>query len=205
MWPYTEETKPGREYTSEDDHSDLDHVYSYLRHWAAKAELNPKPSMPAGVLRRSADNVRGLFAIADSCGLEWGQRAREAAAFLFEKERAERLKVVVLRHGLVIFDMLELDRIPSIRMNKELRRLDLADANWNRYRGAGGSEYVHPLTIGEQAKLLKESGVEARVMKPAGGGKAFRGYERSWFVEALRRHEPAAAAPHLRLITPRAD
>jgi hypothetical protein len=49
MEPYTEETKPEREYTSEDDFRDLDAVYSYLRHWAAGARLNPKPAMPPGV------------------------------------------------------------------------------------------------------------------------------------------------------------
>jgi hypothetical protein len=41
-------------------------------------------------------------------------------------------------------------------------------------------------------------------MKPLGGGKAFRGLDRSWFVEALREYEPAAK-PRLRLITPQAD
>jgi hypothetical protein len=46
MEAYNEETKPAREYTSEDDFSDLDCVYSYLRNWAAKVNLNPKPAMP---------------------------------------------------------------------------------------------------------------------------------------------------------------
>ena len=122
---------------------------------------------------------------------------------LLEQQKAESPEVVILRHGLVIFDTIELERIKSTEFNKELRRLDLPDANWNRYRGPGGDETAHPITIGEQAELLKEpGGIVSKPMRPVGGGKLFRGYERSWFVEALREHEPAPAEPRLRLITP---
>ena len=127
MRPYSEETKPEREFDDEDT-GDLDKVYTYLRRWAETAELNPKPTMPAGRLRRSADNVRGILAIADSCGTEWGRRAREALAILLEEEKAEQPKILILRHTLIIMDMLELDPIPSRTVNKELRRLDLPEA-----------------------------------------------------------------------------
>src|SRR6266516_1160986 len=134
MQRYTEETKPEKEF-DEEDAADLDAVYSYLRHWAAKEKLNLKPSMPRGVIARNADNVRGLLAIAISCGPEWEQRFREAITFLLEKARAERPEIVMVRHGLVIFDTLELDQIRSTRFNQELKRLDLPDARWTRYRG----------------------------------------------------------------------
>jgi hypothetical protein len=192
MMPYTEATKPARDYNIEGevDERGLDSVYAFLHAWAAEVKLNPKPEMPPGAIRRFADDVRGLLSIAESCGPEWRRRACDAFAVLFEKEKAERPKVVILRHAIVVCDTLELERIPSLRINKELRRLDEPDANWNRYRGPSGGDYAHPLTMGEQAKLLKESGVEAKPMRPVGGGKLFRGYERSWFVEALRKYEP---------------
>src|SRR5262249_55688938 len=138
-----------------------------------------------------------------SCGPEWGKRTREAVAFFLEKERAERPEVLILRHGLVIFETLELERIASIRMNRELLRLDLPEARWNRYCGPGGCEYGHAVTPNEQAALLKKSNIVARPMRPVGGGKLFRGYERSWFVEALREYESSAPddAGRLRLIT----
>jgi hypothetical protein len=107
--------------------------------------------MPPGVQRRFADNVRGLPSIADSCGSEWGRRAREAVTFLLEKEKAERPEITMLRHGLVIFDMLEVDQIKSTRFNQELRRLDLSDAKWIRYRGPRGMELAHPLEMHEQS------------------------------------------------------
>ena len=65
-------------------------------------KLDPKPAPPTGVIRRFGDNVRGLLAIADCCGPEWGQRAREAVLFLLEKEQAERPHITIVRHGLAI-------------------------------------------------------------------------------------------------------
>ena len=147
MEPYTAETRPEREYTSADDFSDLGHVYSYLCHWAAEVKLNSKPPMPKQMMRRSADNARGLLAIADSCGPDWAQRAREALVFLFEKEKAERPQLTMVRHGLAIFEALELDELGSAHFNRELRRLDLPDARWTQYRGASGTDFAHALQM----------------------------------------------------------
>jgi uncharacterized protein DUF3631 len=210
MEGYTAETKPEREYYADDDVSDLDNVYAYLRNWAASVKLDPKPAMPPGVLRRDADNVRGLLSIADSCGPEWGRRAREAVTFLFEKQKAERPEISPLRHGLAIFDAFELDQIGTIRLNKELRQLDLPDARWTRYRGPSGMDYAHPLELHEQATLLKKVGIESTRCRPPDGGKQFRGYKRAQFEEAWRKHcgaapEEGVGRPQLRLVKPLAD
>jgi hypothetical protein len=77
MEPYTEETRPELEF-DDNDTQDLNAVYVFLRHWAARVNLDPKPVMPPGVVLRFADNVKGLLAIADSCSEEWGSRARAA-------------------------------------------------------------------------------------------------------------------------------
>ena len=142
MESYTAETKPKREF-DDTDVDDLNAVYIFLHHWSARANLDPKPVMPPGVLRRFADNTRGLLAIADSCGEEWGYRARAAVTALLEKERIERPQTIIIRHGLLIFDVYELEQISSVRFNKELRRLDLPDARWTQYRGASGADYLH--------------------------------------------------------------
>src|SRR5262249_44054923 len=69
-------------------------------------------------------------------------------------------------------------------------------------------ELEHLITPTERADLLRESGIETKNMRPVGGGKTFRGLERSWFEAALRERESAApddAGPErgrLRLITP---
>jgi Protein of unknown function (DUF3631) len=216
MLPYDEQTRPERDYWEESDFSDLNAVYSYLRHWASEAKLNPKPPMPTGVLRRFADNARSLLSIADACGPEWGRRAREAVTFLLEKERAERPQITMIRHGLVIFDTSsdELGQIDTHDFNKELKRLALPDARWTRYRGASGIEYAHPIEMHEQAALLALVDIESKSCWPLGKrqrGGSFRGYKRIQFEAAWRTY--GAAAPddtepgraRLRLITPASD
>jgi hypothetical protein len=207
MAPYTEETKPEREFYADEDVSHLDAVYSYLRHWAEGVKLNLKPPMP-GLIRRSADNARGLLAIADSCGPEWGRRARAAVTFLLEKERAERPQITMVRHGLAIFEALELDQIRSTRFNQELKRFDAPDARWTRFRGPSGTDYAHPLAMHEQAQLLAKVGIRSETCWPPGTrqrGGSFRGYKRAAFEEAWRKHgtrddtEPGRG--RLRLIT----
>jgi hypothetical protein len=191
MTPYTEATKPERDYNTDLNVEELDAVYSYLCNWARKVKLNPRPSMPAGVIRRFADDARGLLAIADSCSAEWGRRAREAMVFLLEKEKAERPQITLLRHGLMIFDALGLDQIKSTLFNQELKRLDVPDARWTRYRGPSGTDYAHPLEMHEQATLLAKVDIEStRCRSPR--GRQFRGYKRAQFEEAWRKHGAAA-------------
>ena len=98
----------------------------FLRTWAAKAELNPKPKLPPELVARDADNVRGLVAIADSCGGEWPRRAREAMLVLFEQQQAEDPVLAILQHGLVVIDeVIGQERVKTAEFDKELRRLDL--------------------------------------------------------------------------------
>jgi Protein of unknown function (DUF3631) len=207
MQRYTKETMPPLNYRikEEVDVEAFRSIYSLVCSWAAKVQLNPKPLMPPGVIARDADNIRGLLAIADDCGGEWPQRARAALMALLEQQRVEDPAIVILRHGLAIFDMLELTRVKTTEFDKELRRLDEPGGNWRRYCGPGGDESEHSITASERADLLRESGIETKPMRPVGGGKLFRGLERSWFEEALRKHEPTPAPPHLRLITPQAE
>jgi Protein of unknown function (DUF3631) len=198
MQQYTAETKPEREYTTEDDFSDLDVVYTYLRHWAAGAKLDPKPPIPPDMLHRVRDNARGLLSIADNCGSQWGRRAREAVLILFEKENAERPHITMVPHGLAIFDALEIDQIGTVQFNRELKRLDLPDAKWTRYRGASGMDYPHPLEMHEQATLLRKVGIHSNRIRQGKGAKQLRGYKRAQFTEAAREH--GAKAPRLRVI-----
>src|SRR5262249_32219437 len=152
-----------------------------------------------------ADNVRGLISVADSCGREWGRIARDAVVFLSEREKAERPHVTIVRHGLAIFEALELDQISSVRFNKELRRLDLPDAKWTHYRGPKGADYPHPLEIHQQAGLLVKVDVHSVRIRPPGGERC-RGYKVAQFREAWRKHgtpTPGEAKPargRLRLI-----
>ena len=190
MEPYTEENEPPCKL--DDGFENIDRVYVFLRHWAekvraGKVKLNPNPPMPPG-LRRFGDNIRGLLAVADACG--WGQRARETFTVLFEKERAERPQIRLLRHILLIFEMLEpeLDQLSSTKCNDMLvRKLDEPDANWRAYRGESGTEVPHPLRPDEQARLLAKVDVGSETCWPPGPrqkGGSFKGYKLAKLLQA---------------------
>ena len=128
--------------------------------------------------------------------------------FLFEREQAERPEIVLIRHGLAIFDMLEIDAIRATRFHQELKRLDQPDARWTRYRGPSGMETAHPITPGERVTLAEMVGIMVKKCKPP-NEKQFRGYTYAQFEEAHRIHcapgGAGPAAPRLRLITPTSE
>jgi Protein of unknown function (DUF3631) len=196
MVKFTAETKPPLDFYSETHYPDLDAVYSYLRHWASTAKLNLKPPIPEGLLGRHADNLRGLISVSDACGGKWRRRACEAIRTLYARERAERPEIVILRHGLAIFERLGVDQIDYWSFNRELKRLDLPDARWTRYRGPAGFDLAHMIEPNEQGKLLAKVGIETKQLwtpGPRSSAKKFRGYARNQFEEAWRIH--GAVAP----------
>ena len=215
MEPYTEETKPERRYDSSDV-ADLNLIYSYLRNFARTVKLNPNPDT-TGLIRRFADNARGLLAVADACGPKWSKLARDAIMVFSDREKAEQPHYLIVKHGLAIFDAAGLERasdvMSTVLFNRELRLLDLPDARWSRYRGAGGMAYPHPITVSEQAALLrrKPNKVVSFSQWPAGkrrpGTSSIKVYRRGDFEAALRRHEAAQerAGPRLHLVKPAPD
>jgi len=95
--------------------------------------------------------------------------------------------------------------ISTVQFNRELRLLDLPDARWSRYRGAGGMAYPHPITVPEQAALLrrKPNAVVSKTHWP--GGKRVRGaslkvycrgdFEIAWRKQAMLRTRPSGLRP----------
>jgi hypothetical protein len=97
--------------------------------------------------------------------------------------------------------------IGTTKFNRDLRQLDLPDARWSRYRGAGGMAQAHPITLHEQAALLrrKPNTISSKTYWPPGPrvrGASLKVYCRGDFVVALRRHETAKERerPRLRLV-----
>jgi hypothetical protein len=192
---------------------ELDTIYAYLRHCAATWKLNRQPPMPSGIVRRAADNFRSLLAVSDMCGGEWPRRAREAIVALANEMNVEQPKVLILRHGLMLFDHFEVDWLEIHRFNRELRALGASEHDWSRYRGASGLDgSPHAITISEQGRLLTMSGVRSRTMWAPDTPRAYRKpgdcrrvYRRPEFEEALRRNtRDENKTPALRLIKPSA-
>ncbi len=226
MHPYAAEEKPEFDWwapASEGPNSDedrkkaFDTFYDYLRHCAATWKLNLQPPMPPGIMRRSADNLRSLFAVADACGGEWPRRAREAAVVLLGEMSAEQPSVLILSHGLTLFERFETDTLEINHFNRELRNFGAPEFDWNAYRGASGLDnYPHPITISEQGRLLTSAGVKSHTKWAPGVTRARRGpgdcqrvYKSAEFAEALRRATSESGGKArtiaLRLIKPSSD
>jgi hypothetical protein len=193
MRRYTKETQPERSFYVDVRSKDpdavktirgLDAAYTYICHWAASVELNSEPAMPEDIITRYADNARGLIAVADACG--WGERGRAAVAYFMAKDKADRPEITIIRHGLVIFDALGVAAIRATQFNRELKRLDLPDAKWTRYRGASNMDKPHSLTLDEQATLLGM--VDIGSARHRYEGERFRGYTYDEFETAAREH-----------------
>lgn len=183
-------------------------IYQYLRNRAATWKLNPQPSIPDGLERRAGDNVRSLLSVADACGGEWPRRAREAVVALMDEMSEERPEVLIVRHGLLLFDQFETDWLEVGRFNKELHRLSAPEFDWNRYSGVSGLDLDRrPISISEQGRLLGATGIRSYPMWPPGvkfsqrqRGSCRRVYRRAEFEAALRRAE--ASPQTLRLVKP---
>jgi hypothetical protein len=183
-------------------------LYQYLQHCAGAWKLNPQPLMPAGIERRASDNVRPLLAVADACGGDWPRRAREALATLLNEMAAELPEVIIIRHGLLLFDQFEVDWLEVGHFNQELHRLSAPEFDWNRYCGVSGLDLDRrPISISDQGRLLAAAGIRSHPMWPRGvkysqrqRGACRRVYRRAEFEAALRRAE--ASPPTLRLVKP---
>jgi hypothetical protein len=185
--------------------------YSYIRHCAAdKWKLNHQPLMPSGIADRSADNVRSLLAVADACGKDWPQRARDAIVALSREATAENPEILILRHGLLLFEHLETEWLEIGHFNRELHKLSEPEIDWNQFRGASGRDsYARPISISEQGRLVGKAKVKAHSMWPPGvprsqrkPGDCKRVLRRAEVEAALRRTESSPSTPSPTLSRP---
>ena len=162
MRPYDEKTKPELDWWAPGEDGDtagsrketIDTLYRYLRHWAETRKFRLQPRMPAGIIRRAADNFRSLLSVTDVCGGDWPRRAREALVALVKETTDDQPKAIILRHGRLLFERLETDELEVGLFNRELRKLSEPEFDWNRYRGPTGNRSEHPISISEQGRLL---------------------------------------------------
>jgi hypothetical protein len=179
------------------DTTDLDIVYSHIRHWLSQRErdLNLNPDMPPELRGRQADNWRPLLSIADACGPIWADLAREAAIAFARADRDEDVAVTLLHHIREVFDASLVDRIASKLL---IDRLLEHDEIWLEYRGVHWTEQPRKLTQGALATLLKPFGIRPRKFwspNRTNTSKSYRGYFRSDFEAAWRSYCDADGTP----------
>jgi hypothetical protein len=159
----------------------------------AAVRRNPGPAMPKRFKNRLADNWRLMFAIADLCGEDWGQRAREAAEALTKE--AVTIGVLLLADIRSIFRdagdpvcMLSSELIAKLKENPE--------APWATYgRGQNGITPIGLANLlggggGRGRRGRGGFGIQSKTVHPPGQSHG-RGYARDQFVDAWAAYLPA--------------
>ena len=175
------------------DQAMFDTAFVMLREWSAKAQLDLDPPM-GGLRNRSADNWRVLFAIADSFGAEWGQRAREAAHAFSQFYTDEDVAILLLKDCRNVFDQRCVDRISSDDLIAALVESD-HNWSWSAYQGPRDDLAPKKLTQGEFARLLRPFGVRSKSMRFKGEDGTRKGYARETFERAWARYCPEDGTP----------
>ncbi|MCK6556086.1 DUF3631 domain-containing protein [Candidatus Binatia bacterium] len=151
--------------------------------WAADhaTELrHADPAMPPSLHDRAADNWRGLIAIADLCGPEWGRRARDAAVTLSGSDLDDGDAGILLLDDIraIFADDGDADRL---RTDVLLHRLcALPERPWGEWRRG------KPLTARGLARLLTPFGVQSKQIRMGAENK--HGYARADFAESFSRY-----------------
>ena len=147
-----------------------------------------EPELPDELDDRAADNWEPLFAIADAVGGDWPERARQAAIALSADTEAGSIGVELLADIQRIFDGLDMDRLPSAKIVKDL--IAMSDRPWKAYSwGKDISEH-------QLAGLLRHYGIRPgsihlneELQATLGLKKATaKGYKREQFEDAFTRY-----------------
>ena len=166
------------------DDAELADLRRRLRRWSmdsADVLRGAKPSMDQFDNRRR-NNWKVQFAIADLCGLNWGDAAREAAVILEGASDVRSASVRALAACKTHLDQ-QLEKGEKAIGSDNLCQKMAADetsewAEWGRSK--------KPITQPQLAALLKDFKIFPDRVRV--GGIQMRGYERAWFEDAWARY-----------------
>ena len=140
------------------------------------------PIMPHGILNRLADNWRPLFALAETAGEDWPERASAAFQKLTASSvtDAQGLATMLLTDLRQILDAAKVERVASKTLVDAL--CAMTDRPWpEAHRG-------RPVTQTWLARRLQSFGIFSKSVRIA--GEVPRGYEVSDFTEVFARYLP---------------
>jgi hypothetical protein len=158
-----------------------------LARWCRDNEsllTNCDPTLPPGIFNRVADNWRPLFAIAQTAGGDWPERAAAALAKLNGAQDTEEQGVgVALLHDIrTVFADGRLDRLGSSRLCLQLGNLE--GKTWISHGRRG-----EPITPTELARVLRPFGIAPRNTKFETGA-VLKAYHQEDFQDAFSRYLP---------------
>ena len=160
----------------------LDHLVPFAQkaaRWAAALSWllrQSDPAVPTTFTGRRADNWRPLFAIADSAGLDWPSRARNAAMALTGVRDEQTAGVMLL--GDIRHIMGDIDKISSKTLAEKLGAM--IDRPWPEWKNG------KPITERGVAKLLGPFSVGPKTIRIA--ETTAKGYLASSFADAWVRY-----------------
>jgi Protein of unknown function (DUF3631) len=143
------------------------------------AEVGVADPDMGGLINRTADNWRPLFAIADKIGSDWPVRIREAAAALAPRE-SDSIGPVLLADIRAALDGKATDRLASADLCEALAAME--GHPWPEYGRTG-----KPITPNQLAKLLRPFGIVTNLTIRL-GSKTAKGYSRHQFEELWVRY-----------------
>jgi len=151
-----------------------------------------RPEMPAALTNRVADCWEPLLTIADECGPQWGETARNIAikaATAPEQDENENVALLVLSDIRDLFLAKDTDRLSSMEIIRGLNERE--ERPWSEWRGAYG---IYGITQAKVAQILKPFGIalepNAMLLEFMGGKKEQRGYLRARFEDSWQRYLP---------------
>jgi putative DNA primase/helicase len=151
------------------------------------------PAVPDGIYNRQADNWSPLFAIADTAGGQWPERARQAAKTLtmVGADEDPSIRIILLTDIRNLFDSRQDAKITTKELIDGLVAIEERPwLIWHRGK---------PISPAALAKLLAPFGIVPVNLKLP-GEKVLKGYRREHFEDAFARYlppPPMAATPLL--------
>ena len=164
-------------------------VRRHLYTWGPTITALPKPTMPAELHNREADNWRVLFAVAQLAGADWPERAGTAARECRALERRPPLLVRLLSDIRTIFENAADNRITTSNLISRL--LDDDEAGWDE---ANRGRPINAWWLRERFTGLLEPASSQQWQendsKAPGGRQHCRGYLCAQFADAFLRYLP---------------
>jgi hypothetical protein len=166
----------------------LDIVHRAWCDLAATTTLNPNPAMPPELNTRQADNWRGLIAVADLFGPEWGNYARELAVRWSRGSDADDRKLHVIWDA---FDVMKQFGRPAIGVNALIEGMVERNDVYAEWRGLNDDKPAHRFRATEFKDIIRDFDprIRPRSVRPFGGrGAPVRGYRVEWFEGIIKAY-----------------
>jgi len=165
-------------------------ITRYAQDHAVSLKLNPIEP-PETTNDRAIDNWLPLFTLAYAIGGDWPNKANESYAVLNSIEDTQTAAVMLLEDIKYIFESTKKEKIFSADLVQDL--ISLEERPWCEWKRG------KPMTQNSLAKILSTFNIHSKDIRI---GSVKRGYEFSYFEDAISRYVPILSQPPKQSATP---